>query len=102
MPVPRPRAVGKLVTETVVEAPGARVALEEPDEAKNTDAIWAMPRLVRVAVWDWPVMFSTAKTFVNDWTEGAVPKSRASVSTLPLATGVEVPGLTALPGVTRK
>jgi len=49
-----------------------------------------------------PLTFVIPKTDVNVRADGTVPKSSAMVSTLPLATAVEVPGRTAVPGTTEK
>src|SRR5215208_2966580 len=102
LPVPRPATVEEVVTVTVVVAPEASVAEPEPLEAKTADVICGTPENESVAVCAAPLTFVTRKTLVNVRAEGTVPKSTESASTLPLATGVDVPGWTAVPDETEK
>jgi hypothetical protein len=102
VPDPRPATVGEVVTETVVEAPAASVAVVVPEEANCTDTIWAGSDGVRTAVaLELPTLV-TRKTLVKVRAEGTVPKSSESESTLPLATGVAVPAWTAPAAATEK
>ena len=101
-PLPRPATVEDVVTVTVVDAPAASVAEPEPLEAKTTELTCATFESVSVAVCVEPLTFVTRNTVVNVRAEGTVPKSRERLSTLPLATAVDVPGCTALPGTTEK
>jgi hypothetical protein len=91
-----------VVTDSVVDAPGASVAVVEPDEANAIDVISGTEDIVSVAVADALPTFFTVKRFVNVRADGTVPKTSESESTLPDATGVDVPAWTALPGVTEK
>jgi hypothetical protein len=90
------------VTVTVVEAPAASVTVPAPLDAKTAELTSGTDETVNAAVCEEPETFVTRKTFVNVRAEGTRPKSTVSASTFPLATGVEVPGCTALPGVTEK
>jgi hypothetical protein len=92
----------EVVTSTVVDAPAANVALVVPDEAKTADWICATDASVNVAVCADAVTFVTRKTLVNVRADGTVPNASDMLSTLPLATGVDVPGCTAVPGEAEK
>ena len=94
MPVPCPHTVLEVVTVTVVDAPAASVALDEPDEAKTTEVICGTDASVNDAVCGRPLTFVTRKTFVSVRAEATVPKSNERLSTLPL-TAAEI-------GVTEK
>ena len=101
-PTPWPATVLEVVTVTVVEAPAASVALVVPVLAKSAETTWAGPLRVSTAVRLWVEMFLTVNTLVNARAEGTRENASASVSTFPVATGMEVPAWTAVPGVTWK
>jgi hypothetical protein len=102
LPVPRPATVVEVVTVIVVDPPEASVAEPAPLDAKTAEEIWGTPENASVAVRDAPLTFVTRKTLVKVRADGTVPKSRESASTFPLATGVDVPGWTAVPADTEK
>jgi hypothetical protein len=91
VPVPRPATVDEVVTESVVDAPGASVAVVEPEEANCAETICAIDESAMVAVADELPTFVIRKTLVKVRADGTTPKSRLSESTLPLAIGVDVP-----------
>ena len=91
-----------VVTDSVVEAPAARVALVDPEEAKTADVISGMEDIVSAAVWVELPTFLIVNTLVNVRADGTVPNASESESTFPEAIGVLVPACTAEPGVTEK
>ena len=84
------------MAEIVVDSPAASVTLVALRATCGTAV------RVRFAVCVCAATFLIVKRAVNVCAFGTVPKTRASVSTPPLATGVEVPACTAVPGVTTK
>jgi hypothetical protein len=90
------------VTDSVVDAPAASVAVVEPEEAKATFEISGTEERLIVAVCADELTFLIVNTLVNVRAEGTVPNERESESTLPEAIGVLVPAWTAEPGVTEK
>src|SRR5207245_11743716 len=72
-------------------APTELYTLSLHDALPISDEICAAPDSASVAVCDEPETFVMTKTDVNVLADGTVPNARESVSTLPLATGVDVP-----------
>jgi len=91
-----------VATLSVVDAPAASVTDPEPLEAKIAELTWGTEERVSVAVCVEPLTFVIRKTFANVRADGTVPKSSVSAFTFPLATAVDVPGRTSVPGDTEK
>jgi hypothetical protein len=91
VPLPWPATVLDVVTESVVDAPAASVAVVEPEEAKATEAISGAEERLIVAVCVEALTFLIVKTFVNVRADGTVPNASESESTLPEAIAVLVP-----------
>jgi hypothetical protein len=81
----------EVVTDSVVDAPAASVAVVEPEEANATEAISGTEERLIVAVCVDALTFLIVKTFVNVRAEGTTPNDRERESTLPEAIGVLVP-----------
>jgi hypothetical protein len=91
-PEPCPATVEDVVTVSVVDPPGASVALVEPEEANTAEAICGAPERLRVAVCDELETFVIRKIEVIVRADGMVPNASESESTSPLAMLVDVPG----------
>ena len=75
-PLPRPATVEDVVTDTVVEAPAASVAVVVPEDANTKEVICAGSEGVRTAVaLELPTLV-TRKTLVNVRADGTRPKEQ--------------------------
>jgi len=83
--------VFEVVTESVVDAPAASVAVVEPDDANATETICGTEDSVSVAVAVELLTFLIVKTLVKVRADGTVPNASESESTFPDAIGVLVP-----------
>jgi hypothetical protein len=94
--------VVEVVTVSVVDAPAASVAEVPPLDAKTAELTCGTEERERVAVLLALLTFVILKTLEKVRAEGTVPRSIERPSTLPLATAVELPGWTSVPGETEK